>query len=378
MIKCTSSPLHDRVQRRGPVARRDAPHLPNKKSNCKGSIKMDISRGRTEAAESYKSRQVLMDKQIRIASVAHTLLSKVVEGQNGDRILGALYGDMAHASRVVQRVPDAALAVASSSRRNVAFSVAAVHSDFEWACRDLLTDALEFWESDWDLALDGVKPPPANGDPLTKRGWLGTITEALRSHSAEEGYLHSCYSLIGIKPNEQDIAQLPLFDFFRRCRNRIIHQDGTAGSDLVEFSKSKELENAYKSLTSSVKRMAPSLPKLYATDAIVLSPQHAILFMLVARNLFRALAVRIRSQLSEDGYFRMAAYYAYVPVSHPFRSKTYNNVVHPASHFLLYRYHVTGLGKEGLIRRFRSLNLWDAMVARYHELFPQSLARPKR
>lgn len=339
---------------------------------------MDISRGRMEAAESYKSRQILMDKQIRIASVAHTLLSKVVEGANGDRILGALYGDMAHASRVVQRVPDAALAVAAGSRRNVAFSVAAVHSDFEWACRDLLTDALEFWESDWKPALGGVKPPPENSDALTKRGWLGTVTAALRAQSAEEGYLQSCYSLLGIKPNDQDIAQLPVFDFFRRCRNRIIHQDGTAGSDLVEFSKSKELEAAYKSLSSSVRRMAPSLPKLYATDSIILSPEHAILFMLVARNLFRALAERIRSQLNEEGYLRMAAYYAYVPGGHAFRSKTYNNVVHPASHFLTYRYHVTGLSKEDLIRQFRKLDLWDVMVARYHELFPESLIKPKR
>ena len=67
---------------------------------------MDISLGRTEAAESYKSRRVLMDNEIRIASVAHTILGKMVDGQNGDRILGALYGDMAHASRVANRVPD--------------------------------------------------------------------------------------------------------------------------------------------------------------------------------------------------------------------------------------------------------------------------------
>jgi len=319
-----------------------------------------------------------MDKQIRIASVAHTLLGKMVEGPNGERILGALYGDMAHASRAVQRVPDAALAVAAGSRRSVAFSVAAVHSDFEWACRDLLTDSLEFWESNWDLRLGGAKPPSTNCNGLTKRGWLGTITETLRTHSAEEGFLQSCYSLIGIKPSDQDIAQLPLFDFFRRCRNRIIHQDGAAGSDLVEFSKSKELQVAHKSLTPSVRRMAPCLPKLHAAEAIALSPEHAILFMLVARNLFRAFAGRIRSQLSEDGYLRMAAHYAYVPAHHSFRSESYNSVVNPALQFLAYRYRVTGADREDVIRRLRRLKLWDAMVARYHELFPPSSPRSGR
>lgn len=91
-----------------------------------------------------------------------------------------------------------------------------------------------------------MKSPPAKGDGLAKRGWLGTITEVLRTHSAEKGFHHSNYSLIGLKLTGNDIAQLPLFDFFRRCRNRIIHQDGTAGSDLVEFSKIKGLQTAFK------------------------------------------------------------------------------------------------------------------------------------
>src|SRR5271156_6475200 len=64
-----------------------------------------------------KDRVGQLDKQIRIASVAHTLLGKVVEGANGDRILGALYGDMASSTRAVHRVPDAALAVVAGAER---------------------------------------------------------------------------------------------------------------------------------------------------------------------------------------------------------------------------------------------------------------------
>jgi len=331
---------------------------------------MNLSRGRMEATESYKMRQVALDKQIRIASVAHTLLGKVVEGANGDRILGALYGDMASSTRAVHRVPDATLAVVAGAERGVALSVAAVHSDFEWACRDLLTDVLEFWEADWQPSLGKAKSPPTNHNALEKRGWLGTITEVLRFHSADKGFLHSCYSIINIKPNEQDVVQLPLFDFFRRCRNRIIHQDGTAGKDLVEFAKSKEVQTAYKSLTLRTRRMVASLPKLCATETIALAPEHAILFMIVARNVFNAFSGRIHSQLSEDGFLRMAAHYAYVPSHHAFRSKKYKNVVHPASHYLAYRYNVRGGSNEDLISRYRDLKLWDDMVTRYHELFP--------
>ena len=44
-------------------------------------------------------------------------------------------------------------------------------------------------------------------------------------------------------------------------------------------------------------KMAPELPELKATGPIVLTPAHAILFLVVTRSLFKALAARIRSEL---------------------------------------------------------------------------------
>ena len=120
---------------------------------------MNISRGRTEAAVAYKARQDALDKHIRIASVAHTLLGKLVDGPRGDLVLGALYGAMASRTKPVHRVPSSAEAVRESARRSVALSIAAVHSDFEWACRDLLTDVLEFWEPRWTPQIGNVQAP---------------------------------------------------------------------------------------------------------------------------------------------------------------------------------------------------------------------------
>jgi len=45
---------------------------------------MDITRARTEAAAAYRKRLVAMDTQIRVSTVAHTLLGKMVEGEHGD------------------------------------------------------------------------------------------------------------------------------------------------------------------------------------------------------------------------------------------------------------------------------------------------------
>jgi hypothetical protein len=334
---------------------------------------MDITRARTEAAASYKERQSVLDTQIRVATVAHTLLRKIVEGEHGDRVLGALYGDMAHKTRVVHRVPSPANAVAAAAQRGIALSVAAIHADFEWASRDLLTDALEFWEPCWAPALGAVKPPGPAPGPLAKRGWAGTVSEALRSRSAEDGFLLGCYSLLGLDAAKADLAALPLYDFFRRYRNRILHQDGTAGSDLVEFVKfkQKELEGSLKSLGAAVCKMAPELPQLEATEPIVLTPAHAILFLIVTRDLFRALASRIRSVLDESGYLRMTAHYAYSIPHHQFRRAFYKDAWTPATTFLDERYHVRKVDKHDLVRKFRRLELWESISDRFNEFSPK-------
>jgi hypothetical protein len=183
-----------------------------------------------------------------------------------------------------------------------------------------------------------------------------------------------CYSLLGIDPQKADLDALPLFDFFRRCRSRILHQDGTAGSDLVDFTKSKYMGAAFKSLGPAVCKMAPELPELKATEPIVLSPSHAILFLVVARSLFTALTARIRPKLDESGYFRMTAHYAYGAPNHSFRRSYYKYVWTPASTFLDERYHLCALDKHDLIRWLRHLELWDAISARFAELFPKATA----
>ena len=329
---------------------------------------MNISRGRTEAAVAYKTRQDDIDKQIRIASVAHTLLGKLVDGPHGDIVLGALYGAMASRTRPVHRVPGSAQAVRDSARRSVALSIAAVHSDFEWACRDLLTDVLEFWEPCWTPNLGKVRPPPNVKTSLVKRGWSGTVAEVLRFRSADSTFLEACYSLLGLSSEKRELQLFPLFDFFRRCRNRILHQDGSAGSDLTEFARTDQLQRALQLLPRSVRRMTPDLPSLSPTEAIELQPEHAILFLVVARGLFDGLASRIRSELNHDGYLRMVAYYAYGAADHKFRDKFNKNVEQQARRFLRERYQVVGPSKEQLVQDLKRLGLWDSIVVRYHHL----------
>jgi hypothetical protein len=161
-----------------------------------------------------------------------------------------------------------------------------------------------------------------------------------------------------------------LFDFFRRCRNRIIHSDSTAGSELAEFAKSKEIERAFKSLGPAVCRMIPELPEVNASEPIILVPAHAIIFLVVVRDLFNALAERIQPQLDEDGYLKMTAHYAYGAAYHSFRRARYKDIEGTARSFLDERYGVREVDKHNLIHRFRKLGLWDAIGTRFIEIFP--------
>jgi hypothetical protein len=134
---------------------------------------MDIARARTEAAAAYRKRLATMDAQnSNIHSSSHAF------GQDRRRRARRPhprrpYGDMAHRTRAVRRVPSPSAAVDAAAQRSIALSVAAVLSDFEWACRDLLTDALEFWEKSWTPVLGEAKPPGPASSPLAKRGWAG-------------------------------------------------------------------------------------------------------------------------------------------------------------------------------------------------------------
>ncbi|MEI6702402.1 MAG: hypothetical protein WCL71_02545 [Deltaproteobacteria bacterium] len=346
---------------------------------------MDTSKARTEAAAVYKERQATLDAHIRIGAVAFGLLGRIVDGKNGDRVLGEFYGALGKKIRPVQRVPRHEDTILTAYQRNIVLSLAAVQTDFESACRDLLSDVMEFWPSSFKAQLAGVRPPPDAPHTLAKRGWAGCISEVLRSSSAGADFVKACYNFLELTPTDSDLERLPIFEYFRRCRNRVIHQDGTAGLDLATYSQSKELLSAVNNLPASVKAMVATLttlPETKADEQIVMEPTHCILFLIVARSLFDALAAKIQKRLSDEGYLRMAAYYAYGPPFHAFRLGREKHVVYPARRFLSERYNVTGTDKDVVIQRFRELDLWDSIVKQYHELFvpgqTTSMKRPER
>lgn len=72
---------------------------------------------------------------------------------------------------------------------------------------------------------------------------------------------------------------------------------------------------------------------------------------------------------------RSRYHYAYGIPHHPFRRANYKDAWTPATTFLDERYHVREVDKHDLVRKFRRLELWEAMSARFSELFPKAHAQ---
>jgi hypothetical protein len=330
-------------------------------------VEVDTSKGLVEASAAYKERQDATDREIRIGAAAYALLTRTIAGPHGGRVLGALYGIAG--GNYMKQVPMHEAAVQAAYDRSTLLSIAAIHADFEWATRDLLADCLEFWPDTLKGDSAKVKQPPAPPHPLAKRGWSGTIAEAFRRSSADDGFLLQCYKFVGLTPGKKDVELLPIFDFYRRCRNRALHQDGMAGYDLQVFSQSQELKNAMATLPATVQKILPEVPVFNSGEAIRLHPRNATLFLIVARTLHNLLAARLRSLLDEEGYLRMAAYYAYGAPYHQFRPHTikYKHVEDLVSRFLHERYQIKNLTTARLIEGLRKVGNWKVLVEKFHQ-----------
>src|ERR1700722_204591 len=191
------------------------PKMPTSRGRVSGTLApVNLTKARTEAAAVYKERQDTLDAYIRVGAIAFTFLGRVVDGNHGDRVLGAFYGAFGDRTRPIARAPDAAKKVRAAYRRSVVLSIAAVLTDFESACRELIADALEFWPGRFTPALGDVAEPPPRPRPLAKRGWLGPVSEALRGDSAGESFTSRCYAVLGLAPQKGDLDLLPVLDYF--------------------------------------------------------------------------------------------------------------------------------------------------------------------
>lgn len=131
----------------------------------------------------------------------------------------------------------------------------------------------------------------------------------------------------------------PLFHLARLCRNRIVHSDGIVGSELEEFSKSKEVADAHNKFREKFARAElPLLPKLIRGSRIVFSSANAIYFGAVLYEFARSLNIYVCEKLTEKEFVEMGFFYSCLVETHSARVIRHRNAEGRINYFLTERY----------------------------------------
>jgi len=334
---------------------------------------LDTTRARTEQQVAYQHRLNSIDAHIKVSAASFSLMQRLIDGPGGDRILGSLYEAAEQPWAKTERVPLAIEKVLLARDRSVSLALVAIHGEFEAAARRMVADILEFWLDEIPKETAVAEVPSPRTSPIEKRGWASPVAASLRSYSAGEEFLTRCRNLVFHTEDRFDHELVPIYDYFRRVRNRVVHQDGIVNSGLAEFSVSAEVKASQASLDKSVKRATPPVPTQDDGQLVSLEPKHLVLYKLVCFRLFDALAGIFKPQLDHDGYIRMASYYSLIAPHHPYREKNHKHVHVPVRKFLTGRYRIRNVSAEFLIEQCRRLGIWESLVASFNSMYPYKL-----
>lgn len=103
---------------------------------------------------------------------------------------------------------------------------------------------------------------------------------------------------------------LPLYEYFSKLRNCIVHQSGRANAELYRYAAGARLKSCVESWSGPRKRKLPALPAANLGDYVPLLPRHAILACEVSRRIAIDTNARLLNYLGDEGIVYMAAYHS--------------------------------------------------------------------
>jgi hypothetical protein len=160
-------------------------------------------------------------------------------------------------------------------------------------------------------------------------------------------------SWLGWEPSLKLKAILPLIDLARRLRNRIAHWNGQIGSDVAEFSASREVKDAFDSFTKNYcKAPPPPLPTFIRGDTLSLSPANVIFFGAIFYEVAREINDYVCGRLEKHEFVQMAFYYSCLVDTHPSRTIRHKGAESRIKHFLSQDYRFQLEDSDGPISSF--------------------------
>lgn len=117
------------------------------------------------------------------------------------------------------------------------------------------------------------------------------------------------YAQLGWSLNAiQDVE--PLYEYFSRLRNCIVHRSGRANADLNKYASGARLKACVDGWSGPRKKKLPALPTVSLGDHVAVLPRHAILAGEVCRRIALDANSRLLGYVGNRGIVYMAAYHS--------------------------------------------------------------------
>jgi hypothetical protein len=181
----------------------------------------------------------------------------------------------------------------------------------------------------------------------------------------------SLYTQLGWKRDVLDGVE-PLYEYFSRVRNCIVHRSGRATRELRRYSTNSRLLACVSGWNGPRNRRIPALPAISDGSELALLPRHAILASEVCRRIAVDANDKLIEYLGEDGIVYMAAYHSLLS-ERPIITEARNTAPAVLNYLITSRYRVRLNNRDEAVQVLSRMGRWKPYLRKFERLRAKEL-----
>jgi len=198
--------------------------------------------------------------------------------------------------------------------------------------------------------------------------FVGAVAKSSTVVNDEEDGLspRALFTNLGFKEDVLDSTE-PLYNYFSKMRNCIVHRSGRATAELSEHAVSPRLTACVDEWKGPRGKKLPALPTVTTGDDLALLPRHAILASEVCRRIAVDANAQLLNYLSENGVVYMAAYHSLLS-ERPVLTAARNTPQAVLNYFLTDRNRVQLESRDEAVRILSRMGRWKPYLRKFERL----------
>jgi len=160
----------------------------------------------------------------------------------------------------------------------------------------------------------------------------------------------------------------PLYEYFSKVRNCIVHRSGRASKALNKYAGSSRLTNSVNAWQGPRNKKLPSLPTITIGNDLPVLPRHAILASEVCRRIAVDANEKLLNYLGVEGIAYMAAHHSLLSDT-PIATNAKNSAQAILNWILTNRYHVRLDYREEAVQALGRLAKWRPYLRKFERLY---------